>query len=92
MEWQREWRIFVEKLTAMFEKELETYYKNLDRLRREHPLGGFVVIRGDEILDVWLNDFDALKEGFKAWGDDARFMIKELYEKPICFGFKLHEN
>lgn len=76
----------------MFEKELETYYKNLDRLRREHPLGGFVVIRGDEILDVWLNDFDALKEGLKAWGDNARFMIKELYEKPIRIGFKLYEN
>lgn len=76
----------------MFEKELQTYYKNLDRLREEHPLGGFVVIRGDEILDVWLNDFDALKEGFKAWGDDAHFMIKELYEKPIYIGFMPYEN
>ena len=67
----------------MFEKELETYYKNLDRLRREHPLGGFVVIRGDEILDVWLNDLDALKEGFKAWGDEARFMIRDISDRPI---------
>ena len=76
----------------MFEKELETYYKNLGRLRREHPLGGFVVIKGDTILDVWLNDFDALKEGLKAFGDDAHFMIKELHEKPILIGFNLHEN
>lgn len=81
-----------QKLCVMFEKELETYYKNLDRLRREHPLGGFVVIKGDTILDVWLNDFDALKEGLKAFGDDARFMIKELHEKPIRIGFNLHEN
>ena len=67
----------------MFEKELQTYYRNLDRLRREHPLGGYVVIRGEEILDVWLNDLDALKEGFKAWGDDARFMIRDINDRPI---------
>mgnify|MGYP001776396052 CR=1 FL=1 len=67
----------------MFEKELETFYKNLDRLREENPLGGFVVIRGEQILDVWLNDLDALKEGFKAWGTDAKFMIRDISDRPI---------
>lgn len=74
--------IFAEKIIPMFEKELETYYKNLDRLREENPLGGFVVIKGETILDVWLNDLDALKEGLKAFGDE-RFMIKDINEQPI---------
>lgn len=66
----------------MFEIELATYYKNLQRLRDENPLGGFVVIKGETILDVWLNDLDALKEGYKAFGEE-RFMIKDLNDKPI---------
>ena len=66
----------------MFEKELDTYYRQLDRLREEHPLGGYVVILGDTILDVWLNDLDALKEGCRTFGKQ-RFMIKALHEQPI---------
>lgn len=66
----------------MFEIELATYQKNLKRLREENPLGGFVVIKGETILDVWLNDLDALKEGYKAFGD-SQFMIKSINEKPI---------
>lgn len=66
----------------MFEVELATYYKNLQRLREEYPLGGFVVIKGETILDVWLNDLDALKEGYKAFGEE-RFMIKGINDKPI---------
>lgn len=38
----------------MFEIELATYHKNLERLREENPLGGYVVIKEDEILDVWI--------------------------------------
>lgn len=73
---------FSKKEIIMFEKELATYYKNLQRLRDENPLGGFVVIKGETILDVWLNDLDALKEGYKAFGEE-RFMIKDLNDKPI---------
>jgi hypothetical protein len=73
---------FCRKRYIMFETELATYYKNLDRLREENPLGGFVVIKGETILDVWLNDLDALKEGFKAFGEE-RFMIKDINERPI---------
>lgn len=74
---------FCKKRTfIMFETELSTYYRNLHRLREENPLGGFVVIKGEIILDVWLNDLDALKEGYKAFGDTT-FMIKDINEKPI---------
>ena len=66
----------------MFEIELATYHKNLERLREENPLGGYVVIKEDEILDVWINDLDALKEGVKAFGR-IQFMIKDIIEKPI---------
>lgn len=80
---QKENAIFARNIQKfMFEKELATYYKNLDRLREENPLGGFVVIKEEVILDVWFNDLDALKEGCKAFGD-ARFMIKDINEKPI---------
>lgn len=77
--------IFVRKSIynkAMYEQELNTYYRHLDELREANPLGGFVVIKGEEILDVWLNDLDALKEGLKAYGD-VPFMIKNLDDKPI---------
>lgn len=66
----------------MFERELKTYYKNLERLREENPLGGYVVIKGDNILDVWYHELDALKEGYKAYGDEE-FMIKAINGKPI---------
>ncbi|TRX44990.1 hypothetical protein FNW54_10365 [Bacteroides sp. HF-5092] len=66
----------------MFEIELATYHKNLERLREENPLGGYVVIKENEILDVWINDLDALKEGVKAFGR-IQFMIKDINEKPI---------
>lgn len=66
----------------MFEKELETYHRNLERMREENPLGGFVVIKGTEILDVWIHHLDALKEGYKRYGDTP-FMVKDINEKPI---------
>lgn len=78
-----------ETIHTMFETELATYYKNLQHLREENPLGGFVVIKGEVILDVWLNDLDALKEGYKAFGEE-RFMIKDINDKPIdirSFGY-----
>lgn len=80
---KRKMRKFAENLTAMFEKEIETFYRNLDRLREENPLGGYAVIKGDQVLDVWLNDLDALKEGFKAYGPDAKFMIRDISDRPI---------
>lgn len=83
MEYKGKMHKFAENLTAMFEKEIETFYRNLDRLREENPLGGYAVIKGDQVLDVWLNDLDALKEGFKAYGPDAKFMIRDISDRPI---------
>jgi len=57
-----------EKKQIMYEQELKTYYHNLEWLRKTNPLGGYVAIRGTEILDVWHHPLDAEKEGLKAWG------------------------
>ena len=71
-----------EKKQIMYEQELKTYYRNLEWLRKENPLGGYVVIRGTEILDVWHHPLDAEKEGLKAWGC-CQFLIKNLNDKPM---------
>lgn len=66
----------------MFEQELQTYYSSVTQLRGSYPLGGFVVIKGDEILDIWIHHLDALKEGYKVYGD-VDFLIKDINEQPI---------
>ena len=57
------------------EKELETYYAQLEKLLAHE--GRFVVIHGDEIEGIWQTFEDALKAGYKKFGLSP-FMVKQI--------------
>ena len=63
----------------MFEKELEKFKEIQDHLKTENPNGGFVVIKDDEVLGVWNDRMDALKEGIEKYGD-VPFLVKDISE------------
>ena len=66
--------------------EMATYRASLASLRQENPNGGYVVIRGDEILGVWRDRVDALQIGVDKWGD-VSFLVRDLFadDKPLNF-------
>ena len=49
------------------EKELETYRSHLPELKGENE-GRFVLIRGDQVIDVFSSYDDALKAGYTKFG------------------------
>ena len=63
----------------MFEKELQKFREVQDHLKGEYPNGGYVVIKGNEVLGVWFNRLDALKEGLAKYGN-VPFLVKEIRE------------
>jgi len=70
----------------MLDKELEVYQKNKADLQAQNPQGGFVVIKGEEVLGVWQTRMDALNEGIKKYGDVA-FLVKDINESDIAINF-----
>ena len=63
----------------MLEKELNIYNSIKDKLLAENTQGGFVVIKEDKVLGVWVNRTDALKEGIKEFGNTS-FLVKDINE------------
>lgn len=63
----------------IFEIELKTLEENIEKLKKEYPFGGFVVVKGTNILGVWESRSDALKEGIKAFGNTT-FLVKNINE------------
>jgi len=76
----------------MFETELKVFNDNIHRLKASHPSGGFVVIKGTDILGVWTSRDDALKEAYKTYGN-VSFLVKDInllnmsanFSRPITF-------
>lgn len=64
----------------MFEKELEKFREVQEHMKGEYPNGGFVVIKDDEVLGVWYNRLDALKEGIAKYGNNVPFLVKDIRE------------
>ena len=58
------------------EKELETYKNNLPELKGENE-GRFVLIKGDQVIDVFSSYDDALKAGYTQFGL-APFLVKRI--------------
>ncbi len=61
----------------MLEKELEIYNKLKEELLEKGNEGKFVVIKGEEVLDIFTNYEDALRQGLKRYGNTP-FLIKEI--------------
>jgi hypothetical protein len=62
-------------LAMALEKELETYKAKLHELK-EHE-GKYVLIHGDEVVDVFSSYDDALKEGYQKFKLDP-FLVKQI--------------
>ena len=63
----------------MLEKEYEYYQNNKDSLVKEHK-GQFIVIKGNEVIGVYLSREEALKETAKT-NKLGTFLIQEVTEK-----------
>jgi len=59
-------------------KELETYEKNKQKLLKDSH-GKFVLIKGDEIINVFDTYSDAVKVGIDKFGNTP-FLIKQILE------------
>ncbi|MBS3141587.1 hypothetical protein J4405_05605 [Candidatus Woesearchaeota archaeon] len=62
----------------IFLKELETYEKNKQRLLKDSR-GKFVLIKGEEIINVFDTYSDAVKVGIDKFGNTP-FLVKQILE------------
>src|SRR4051812_41910016 len=61
----------------VFAKEWAVYKRELPRLLAEGHEGKFVLIKGDALIGVWGDRYEALREGY------ARFGVVDLYTEEI---------
>lgn len=59
------------------EKEYKVYEENRQKFIGQGHTGKFVVIKEDEILDIFLTYEDALRQGIKKYGN-VSFLIKKI--------------
>lgn len=59
-------------------KEIETYQKNKQKLLKESS-GKFVLIKGEEIINVFDTSADAIKVGIDKFGNTP-FLVKQILE------------
>lgn len=57
------------------EKEVATYDANLDTLKAQE--GKFVLIKGEEIVDLFATYEDAIKEGYQKFGLEP-FLVRQI--------------
>ena len=72
-------------MTAL-QKEIAVYRDRLAQLQHDNPNGGFVVIKGDEILGVWNDRIDALRAGIQAYGNIS-FLVKNIEDSGKLLNF-----
>jgi hypothetical protein len=70
----------------MFEKELQIFHKRKSDLVSKNQLGGFVVIKDEEVLGVWVSRIDALKAGIDKYGD-VPFLVKNISDPDATINF-----
>jgi hypothetical protein len=65
------------------EKELATYNSKLSELKQHE--GKYVLIQGDNIIDMFTSYDDALKDGYKRFGLTP-FMVKQIHAvEPVYY-------
>lgn len=60
------------------ERELETYARQLQTLLADEGEGKFVLIQGDDVIDMFGTYEDAVKGGYKKFGVDTPFLVKQI--------------
>jgi hypothetical protein len=61
----------------MLQKEIRNFQAKQAELKAANPAGGFVAIKGEEILGVWLNRIDAIQQAVAKWGNTS-FLVKNI--------------
>jgi len=61
----------------VLENEIKHYKAILADLRKTHLEGGFVVISENEVLGIWNERHDAMKEGIRKYGLKP-FLVKNI--------------
>jgi hypothetical protein len=73
--------------------ELKCFHEIQNELLANNPAGGFVVIKGQDVLGVWQNRMDAIKEAVEIYGN-VSFLVKNIqdiatqfinYSRPLTF-------
>ena len=70
----------------MLEQELNKFKEVQGTLKEQNPNGGFVVIKGTEVLGVWNDRVDALKIGIEKYGD-VQFLVKNIMDDNTVINF-----
>lgn len=66
------------------QQELLKYRQELTRLLQEGQEGRFVLIQGDQLIGVWENEEEALRQGYD------RFLMKPFLVKAVRASEKPH--
>lgn len=75
--------------TDLLDQELQTYEKEKDRLLAQAK-GKFVLIKGDQVVDFFDTETDAIRHGYEHLGNTP-FLVKQVLEieVPIHFSSQL---
>jgi len=60
------------------EQEMQTYTREVEKLLANDGEGKFVLIQGDHVIDTFSSYEDALKAGYKEFGVEKRFLVKQI--------------
>jgi len=70
----------------MLETELKKFREIQGTLKEQHPGGGYVVIKDEEVLGVWNDRVDALRQGIEKYGD-VQFLVKNIMDDNTVINF-----
>jgi hypothetical protein len=68
-------------MEGILEKELQTYEAQKSELLGKSK-GKFVLIKDDQVIDVFDTNMDAIRQGYKRFGN-VPFLVKEVVEVEI---------
>ena len=75
-------------MKTWFEKELQTYETHKAELLKKTP-GKYVLIKDDQIIDVFDTQMDAVNQGYRRFGV-VPFLVKEIVEIEMPLDFTLN--
>ena len=72
-------------MNTILKKELVTYEKNKSDLVTKHSKQ-HVLIKDDNIVDVFQTESDAVRQGYKRFGN-VPFLVKQILEVEVAKNF-----
>jgi len=72
-------------MVKLLERELGVYEKNKDELLKKAN-GKFVLIKDDKIIDIFDTEMDAIRQGYKNFGN-VPFLVKQILEIEVPLRF-----